>query len=60
MKPRAKQPEPQYTLTVVPLADASDPRGIRRLRALLKRLLRSDRLRVVRCIPSPDTEADRR
>ena len=55
MKPD-KQPEQRYTLTVTPLPDASDPKGVRRLRALLKRLLRSDRMRCVSCVPSPSTE----
>jgi hypothetical protein len=48
-----------YLLTVTPLPDASDPKGIRRLRRLLKQLLRYDRLRVVSCIPSPSAEATR-
>jgi hypothetical protein len=59
MKPRAKQPEPSYTLTIAPLPQADDPNGIRRLRGLLKRLLRSDRMRVVSIVPTSSMEASR-
>jgi hypothetical protein len=51
---------PSYTLTIQPLPQGDDPKGIRRLRALLKRLLRSDRMKVVSCIPSPSTEGESR
>ena len=51
---------PTYTLTLRPLPQADDPRGVRRLRLLIKRLLRSDRMRVVRCEPSPSMEDEDR
>jgi hypothetical protein len=38
---------PHYVLTLQPLPEAEDPRGIRRIRAALKALLRSYRLRCV-------------
>lgn len=48
-----KTPKPRYTLTLRPLPDKSDPAGVRRLRAALKALLRSYRLRCERCEPEP-------
>jgi hypothetical protein len=49
-------PAPTYTLVLKPLNQADDPRGIRRLRAALKNLLRGYRLRVLSVHPTPDTE----
>jgi hypothetical protein len=49
---------PTYTLTITPLPQGDDPRGLRRLRAVLKVLLRVFRLRVVRCEPSTEAIRD--
>jgi hypothetical protein len=43
---------PTYQLELRPLPDKSDPQGIRRLRILLKRLLRSHRMRCVAIRPA--------
>ncbi len=43
--PMKRSDAPRYRLTFCPLADKSDPRGVRRLRALLKYAGRVLRLR---------------
>jgi len=46
----------RYVLHLVPLPQADDPDGIRRLRLALKALLRSYRLRCTRCEPADDDQ----
>lgn len=52
-------PQPEYTITVRPLADDTDPDGIRRLRAWLKVGLRRLRLKCVsaRLLPKKEKKS---
>jgi len=47
---------PVYVLTVRPTPDATDPQGIRRLRAMLKSMLRRFGLRCVSVTPQDQTQ----
>ena len=48
----------RYQLILRPLDDDSDPRGIRRLRACLKNMLRGYRLRCTRVVEVQDEDTD--
>ena len=50
--------QPEYQLRLRPLPDNTDPDGTRRLRAALKRLLRTHRLRCVEVIPQLEGEGE--
>lgn len=50
-----KRRPPEYVLRVRPLKDPADPRGIRRVRLGLKRMLRALR---IRCVEIRENESE--